>query len=54
LLLEQIQRALANQPDHLQIAQLVVCHEPWTPENGLRHWKGGVNRKEIARRFAPQ
>jgi long-chain acyl-CoA synthetase len=53
-LLEQIHGLLQNQPEHLQISQAIICPESWTPENGLRNWKGGVNRKEIARRFAPQ
>ncbi|MFM8570512.1 MAG: AMP-binding protein [Pirellula sp.] len=52
-LLEIIHSRLIEQPEHLKISQVVVCTEAWTVENGLRHWKGGVNRKEIARRFAP-
>jgi len=54
LLLDLFRDSLKDQPEHLQIAQVVVTQEPWTLENGLRHWKGGVNRREIARRFAPQ
>lgn len=53
-LLTRIRGHLTDQPDHLQVAQVLISDEPWTLENGLRHWKGGVNRKEIARRFAPQ
>jgi hypothetical protein len=52
-LLSEIRALHKDQPEHLEIAQVVVVKEPWTIENGLRHWKGGVNRNEIVRKFAP-
>jgi long-chain acyl-CoA synthetase len=52
--LEQIHRGLGPQPDYLQVAQVVFADEPWTVENGLRHWKGGINRREIIRRLTPK
>lgn len=54
LLLNRFRDLLKVQPEHLQISQVVITQEPWTLENGLKHWKGGVNRQEIARRFTPQ
>lgn len=52
-LLSEIRHLLRDQPDYLEISQVVIAREAWTIENGLRHWKGGVKRSEIARRFAP-
>ena len=53
-LLAQIRSLLCELPEHLQVSEVLLSYEPWTQENGLRHWKGGVNRREIARRFAPE
>lgn len=53
-LLSEIRHLLRDQPDYLEISQVVISREAWTIENGLRHWKGGVKRSEIARRFAPK
>lgn len=50
-LLGQIQQILAHEPKHLRTVQIVLSPEDWTIQNGLRHWKGGVNRLEIARKF---
>jgi long-subunit acyl-CoA synthetase (AMP-forming) len=51
-LLTQIHQILAQEPEHLRTVQIVLSPEDWTIQNGLRHWKGGVNRVEIARKFA--
>lgn len=51
-LLTQIHRILADEPEHLRTVQIVLSPQDWTIQNGLRHWKGGVNRAEIARKFA--
>jgi long-chain acyl-CoA synthetase len=51
-LLTQIHQILAHEPEHLRTVQIVLSPEDWTIQNGLRHWKGGVNRVEIARKFA--
>jgi long-chain acyl-CoA synthetase len=51
-LLIQIHQILAHEPEHLRTVQIVLSPEDWTIQNGLRHWKGGVNRVEIARKFA--
>jgi len=51
-LLTQIHQILANEPEHLRTVQIVLSPEDWTIQNGFRHWKGGVNRVEIARKFA--
>jgi long-chain acyl-CoA synthetase len=53
-LLSEIRDLLTDQPDYLEISQVVIAAEDWTIENGLRHWKGGVKRNEIARRLAPK
>jgi long-subunit acyl-CoA synthetase (AMP-forming) len=51
-LLRQIHLVLAHEPEHLRTVQIALSPEDWTIQNGLRHWKGGVNRVEIARKFA--
>ncbi|MFN7208466.1 MAG: AMP-binding protein, partial [Planctomycetota bacterium] len=51
-LLTQIHQLLAHEPEHLRTVQIALSPEDWTIQNGLRHWKGGVNRVEIARKFA--
>jgi long-chain acyl-CoA synthetase len=51
-LLTQIHQILAHEPEHLRTVQIILSPEDWTIQNGLRHWKGGVNRVEIARKFA--
>ena len=51
-LLRQIHQILAHEPEHLRTVQIALSPEEWTIQNGFRHWKGGVNRVEIARKFA--
>ena len=53
-LLQQIRTTLETLPGYLEIAQVILVDEPWTVENGLRHWKGGVNRREITQRLTPK
>lgn len=50
-LLRQVADVLQDEPHHLHPKEVVVSKEPWTSENGLRLWKGGINRREIERRF---
>jgi long-chain acyl-CoA synthetase len=51
-LLDRVAKELADEPHHLHPLELTISNEPWTTENGLKHWKGAVNRREIERRFA--
>ena len=51
-LLDRVAGELADEPHHLRPVELVISHEPWTTENGLKHWKGADNRREIERKYA--
>ncbi len=51
-LLDRVAGELADEPHHLRPVELVISNEPWTAENGLKHWKGAVNRREIERKYA--
>lgn len=51
-LLDRVAGELADEPHHLRPVELVISNEPWTTENGLKHWKGAVNRREIERKYA--
>lgn len=51
-LLERVADELADEPHHLRPVELAISNEPWTIENGLKHWKGAVNRREIERKYA--
>lgn len=50
-LLRQVANELRDEPHHLHPKKVIVSKEPWTTENGLRTWKGGINRREIERRY---
>ena len=50
-LLRQVANELRDEPHHLHPKKVIVSKETWTTENGLRTWKGGINRREIERRY---
>ncbi len=50
-LLRQVANELRDEPHHLHPKKVILSKEPWTTENGLRTWKGGINRREIERRY---
>lgn len=50
-LLRQVANELQDEPHHLHPKKVIVSQEAWTTENGLRTWKGGINRREIERRY---
>lgn len=50
-LVRRVANELQDEPHHLHPKKVIVSKEPWTTENGLRTWKGGINRREIGRRY---
>ncbi|MFN9987600.1 MAG: AMP-binding protein [Pirellula sp.] len=45
-------RSATNQfPQYTQPRELIITTDPWTIENGLLHWKGGIRRTEIEKRY---
>ena len=50
-LLHDARSAAKQFPQYTQPRSLILTTDPWTVENGLLHWKGGIRRVEIENRY---
>lgn len=50
-LLHDARSAAKQFPQYTQPRSLILTTDPWTVENGLLHWKGGVRRTAIENRY---
>ncbi|MBM3965523.1 MAG: long-chain fatty acid--CoA ligase [Planctomycetes bacterium] len=50
-LLRDARSATSQFPPYAQPRAVIITADPWTTENGLLHWKGGIRRTEIEKRY---